>query len=306
MQYHVPVLLNPSVDGLNISPSGTYVDLTFGGGGHSREILRRLGPNGRLIVFDQDAEAYDNRPNDDRLIFVRHNFRYIEHFLQYLDAIPVDGILADLGVSSHHFDCPERGFSFRFDAPLDMRMSQNTKTTAADIVNNYTDDQLTRIFTDYGEIQNASRLAKVITKARATKPITTTFELKDVVAPTVIPPKQNKLLMQLFQALRIEVNQEMAVLEEMLMRTPRVLKPGGRLVIIAYHSLEDRMVKNLIRSGDISKSQPERDEIYGHATSSGSALPFEAITRKAIVPSPEEIEQNPRARSAKLRIAIRQ
>ncbi|MCQ2229029.1 MAG: 16S rRNA (cytosine(1402)-N(4))-methyltransferase RsmH [Bacteroidales bacterium] len=296
--YHIPVLLKESVDGLNIDPSGTYVDVTFGGGGHSREILRRLGPNGRLIAFDQDEQAYANRPDDDRLIFVRHNFRYIAQFLRYLDIDKVDGILGDLGVSSHHFDAPERGFSFRFDAPLDMRMGQGMTTTAADIVNNYQERDLARVLSDYGEIDKAMKLAKVICAKRSIKPIKTTFELKEIVAATVIPPEQNKLLTKVFQALRIEVNGEMDALKEMLSRTPGLLREGGRLVIIAYHSLEDRMVKNIIKSGDVSKAAPERDDIYGHVD-----VPFEAVSRKVIVPSDEEIERNSRARSAKLRIA---
>lgn len=298
-EYHIPVLLKESVDGLNIDPSGTYVDVTFGGGGHSREILRRLGPNGRLIAFDQDEEAYANRPDDDRLIFVRHNFRYIAQFLRYLDIEHVDGILGDLGVSSHHFDAPERGFSFRYDAPLDMRMGQGIQRTAADILNTYTDKELIRVLADFGEIQRPARLANAIVSRRATAPITTTTELRELAAGTVPPPEQNKLLAKVFQALRIEVNGEMDVLLEMLSRTPHLLRKGGRLVIISYHSLEDRMVKNLIRSGDCRKASAEQD-IYGH-----SNVPFEAVNRKVIVPSDEEIERNSRARSAKLRIAER-
>lgn len=298
--YHTPVLLKESVDGLAIIPDGTYVDVTFGGGGHSREILRRLGPNGRLVVFDQDEQAYANRPDDDRLIFVRHNFRYIAQFLRYLDIEFVDGILGDLGVSSHHFDAPERGFSFRFDAPLDMRMGQGMATTAADIVNNYSDKELVRVMQDYGEIQHAYKLVQAIVKKRAEKQIKTTFELKDIVAATVIPPEQTKLLTKVFQALRIEVNGEMDVLREMLQRTVGLLRPGGRLSIIAYHSLEDRMVKNLIKSGDPMKAEADRDDIYGHIS-----VPFEAVNRKVIVPSDEEIARNSRARSAKLRIAER-
>ncbi len=296
--YHVPVLLNASVDGLEIDPKGTYVDVTFGGGGHSREILRRLGPEGRLIAFDQDEHAYANRPDDDRLIFVRHNFRYIAQFLRYLEIDKVDGILGDLGVSSHHFDAPERGFSFRFDAPLDMRMGQGMSRTAADIVNEYDEKELARVFSEYGEIDRAGKLASIIAKSRAEKKIVTTFDLKAIVAPTVIAPEQTKLLTKVFQALRIEVNGEMDALREMLSRTPDLLRKGGRLVIISYHSLEDRMVKNLIRSGDTRKANAERDDIYGHVE-----VPFEAVCRKAIVPTAEEIAANSRARSAKLRIA---
>lgn len=298
-EYHIPVLLHEAVDGLAIDPNGTYVDLTFGGGGHSKEILRRLGPKGRLVAFDQDEQALANCPDDGRLIFVRHNFRFMSHFLRYLSIDKVDGILADLGVSSHHFDVPERGFSFRFDAPLDMRMGQGIFTTAADIVNRYEDFELARIFAEYGEINRPQRLANAIVAARQIKPITTTFELRDIAITTVPMPEQNKLLAKVFQALRIELNGEMIVLRDMLSSTHSVLRKDGRLVIIAYHSLEDRMVKNLMRSGDCQKTNAETD-IYGHAH-----VPFESLTRKPIVPSAEEIERNSRARSAKLRIARR-
>lgn len=298
-EYHIPVLLHEAVDGLAIDPNGTYVDLTFGGGGHSKEILRRLGPKGRLVAFDQDEQALSNCPDDGRLIFVRHNFRFMSHFLRYLSIDKVDGILADLGVSSHHFDVPERGFSFRFDAPLDMRMGQGIFTTAADIVNRYEDFELARIFAEYGEINRPQRLANAIVAARQIKPITTTFELRDIAITTVPMPEQNKLLAKVFQALRIELNGEMIVLRDMLSSTHSVLRKDGRLVIIAYHSLEDRMVKNLMRSGDCQKTNAETD-IYGHAH-----VPFESLTRKPIVPSAEEIERNSRARSAKLRIARR-
>ncbi len=297
--YHVPVLLRQSVDGLDIRPDGTYVDLTFGGGGHSREILRRLGPCGRLIAFDQDEQAYANRPDDERLIFVRHNFRYLGNFLRYLDIAQVDGILGDLGVSSHHFDAPERGFSFRFDAPLDMRMDQGTRLTAADVVNGATEHDLLRILQDYGEIQKAGRLVRAIAAERASNPILTTTQLRELAKATVPAPEQSKLLAKLFQALRIEVNGEMTVLAEMLMQTPRYIRPGGRLVIISYHSLEDRMVKNLIRSGDVAKADADKD-IYGRAS-----VPFEAVNRKVIVPDDDEIAANSRARSARLRIASR-
>ncbi len=297
--YHIPVLLNESIDGLDVRPDGTYVDVTFGGGGHSREILRRLGPKGRLIAFDQDEQAYANRPDDERLTFVRHNFRYLAHFLRYLGVEKVDGILGDLGVSSHHFDAPERGFSFRFDAPLDMRMDQTTKTTAADVVNGYDVDELARVLDEYGEIAQPRRLANAIVSRRAESPIRTTYELRDTATATVIPPEQNKLLAKLFQALRIEVNHEMDALSEMLSSTASLLREGGRLAIISYHSLEDRMVKNLMRSGDCRKANAETD-IYGH-----SRTPFESVTRKPIVPSQKEIEENSRARSAKLRVARR-
>lgn len=297
--YHVPVLLKETVDGLNINPSGVYVDVTFGGGGHSKEILRRLGENGKLIVFDQDEEAYQNRPDDARLVFVRHNFRYIAQFLRYLEIPFVDGILGDLGVSSHHFDAPERGFSFRFDAPLDMRMGRGIKGTAADIVNDYAEKDLLRVLQEYGEIQRAGKLVNAILKRREEGRIETTFDLRDVVISVVGQKEQNKILAQVFQALRIEVNGEMEALRDLLMHSAKVLRPGGRLSIISYHSLEDRMVKNLIRSGDVSKQNAEQD-IYGHC-----AVPYEAVNRKVVVPSEEEIERNSRARSAKLRIAER-
>ncbi len=297
--YHVPVLLKETVDGLNINPSGVYVDVTFGGGGHSKEILRRLGENGKLIVFDQDEEAYQNRPDDARLVFVRHNFRYIAQFLRYLEIPFVDGILGDLGVSSHHFDAPERGFSFRFDAPLDMRMGRGIKGTAADIVNDYAEKDLLRVLQEYGEIQRAGKLVNAILKRREEGRIETTFDLRDVVISVVGQKEQNKILAQVFQALRIEVNGEMGALRDLLMHSAKVLRPGGRLSIISYHSLEDRMVKNLIRSGDVSKQNAEQD-IYGHC-----AVPYEAVNRKVVVPSEEEIERNSRARSAKLRIAER-
>lgn len=298
-EYHIPVLLKESVDGLNINPSGTYVDVTFGGGGHSREILSRLNGNGRLIAFDQDEQAYANRPDDKRLIFVRHNFRYIAQFLRYMEIEKIDGLLGDLGVSSHHFDAPERGFSFRFDAPLDMRMGQGMKKTAADIINEYSDKELLRVFYTFGEIQHAGKLVNTIISERNSNRIATTTQLRSIAESTVSKPEQNKLLAKVFQALRIEVNGEMDALREMLSRTANIIRPGGRLVIISYHSLEDRMVKNLIRTGNVDNADVEKD-IYGH-----SQTPFEAISRKAIVPSAEEIERNSRARSAKLRIAER-
>ena len=297
-QYHIPVLLKESVDGLNIKDDGIYVDLTFGGGGHSREILKRLG-NGKLIVFDQDEDAYKNKPEDDRLIFVRHNFRYLTNFLRYLNIEKVDGILGDLGVSSHHFDVPERGFSFRAEGALDMRMSSGIKKDAAYILNHYDENELKQIFYNYGEIKNAGRLVREITTHRHTKFFETTHDLK-AVAEKVAPKKdQAKYLAKVFQALRIEVNQEMAVLEETLQQCPSVLKSGGRLVIISYHSLEDRLVKNFIKTGDCRKSQTETD-LFGH-----SDVPMRAVNRKVIVPSGEETEKNSRARSAKLRIAER-
>jgi len=297
-QYHIPVLLNETIDGLDIRDNGTYVDITFGGGGHSKEILRRLN-GGKLIVFDQDEDAYKNKPDDNRLIFVKHNFRYLTNFLRYLNIDKVDGILGDLGVSSHHFDVPERGFSFRAEGALDMRMSSGIKKDAAYILNHYDEYDLKQIFYNYGEIKNAGRLVKEITAHRHAKFFETTNDLKTI-AEKVAPKKdQAKYLAKVFQALRIEVNQEMAALEETLHQCPSVLKPGGRLVIISYHSLEDRLVKNFIRTGNCRKSQTETD-LFGHAD-----VPLKAVNRKVIVPSKEEIGRNSRARSAKLRIAER-
>ncbi|WP_026474832.1 16S rRNA (cytosine(1402)-N(4))-methyltransferase RsmH [Alkaliflexus imshenetskii] len=295
--YHIPVLLQPCIDGLNIRPDGTYVDLTFGGGGHSRAILEKLGPEGKLIVFDQDEDAWENRIDDERVEFVRHNFRYLYRFLKYLDAIPVDGILADLGVSSHHFDEADRGFSFRFEGDLDMRMSRQNPLTAATILNTYSEEQLTELFRLYGEVPSARRLVNEIVRFRAGKPFETTSELKEVASKFAPRKDAARFLSQVFQGLRIQVNGEMDVLKEMLTSTLDVLKPGGRLVIISYHSLEDRLVKNFFRTGDVAKSEVETN-LYGHAD-----VPLKTITRKVVVPSDSEIEQNPRARSAKLRIA---
>jgi len=297
LPYHIPVLLKQSVDGLNIKPNGTYVDLTFGGGGHSREILSRLGAKGRLVVFDQDPDAYENRPDDERLIFVRHNFRYLAHFLRYLDIDKVDGILGDLGVSSHHFDSPERGFSFRYDGDLDMRMNQVSKMTAASLLNHYPYEQLCRVFRNYGEIQQASRLANEIIRQRTGEPFATTTQFRALAEKMAPKRDQSKFLAQAFQALRIEVNGEMDVLQEMLMQTTQLLGEGGRLVIISYHSLEDRLVKNFIKTGNCQENEAEQD-IYGHVH-----VPFTAITRKVVVPDDAETEANPRARSAKMRIA---
>ncbi|ASB48401.1 16S rRNA (cytosine(1402)-N(4))-methyltransferase RsmH [Alkalitalea saponilacus] len=296
--YHIPVLLQSSIDGINIRPDGTYVDLTFGGGGHSRAILEKLN-NGRLIVFDQDEDAWENRIDDSRVEFVRHNFRYLYQFLKYLEAMPVDGILADLGVSSHHFDAADRGFSFRFDADLDMRMNKNQSFTAADILNTYSEKQLITVFKLYGEISSSRRLVSEIINYRNIKPLKTTWELKELASKLAPRKDAARFYGQVFQALRIEVNGEMEALKEMLESSYSVLKPGGRLVIISYHSLEDRMVKNFMRTGNVEKSQPETD-IFGHANT-----PFKVVTRKVIVPEEEEVSLNPRARSAKLRIAER-
>lgn len=294
--YHIPVLLEPSIEGLNINPAGIYVDLTFGGGGHSRAILERLD-TGKLIVFDQDEDAWANRIDDKRVVFVRHNFRFLYQFVKYLDCIPVDGILADLGVSSHHFDEAARGFSFRFDGDLDMRMNRKTPLTAASVLNTYSEEQLVQVFKMYGEISSAHRLVKEIIVFRSSALFSTTGDLKQVASRFAPPRDAAKYLSQVFQALRIEVNGEMDALKEMLVATRGVLKVGGRLVIISYHSLEDRLVKNFFRTGDVTKSEVETD-LYGR-----SSLPFKLITRKVIVPSDEEIHRNPRARSAKLRVA---
>lgn len=294
-EYHVPVLLNESVGGLEIKANGDYVDVTFGGGGHSREILSRL-KTGRLFAFDQDEDAAANIINDERFFFIRHNFKYIRNFLRYYGVEHVDGILADLGVSSHDFDVAERGFSFRFDGDLDMRMNRDTTQTAADIVNSYVEDRLREIFREYGEIDNAGRLARQIVTARQTKSVRTIEEFRVAIQPCVPKMQESKYLAKVFQALRIETNREMEVLHEFLEQSIELLKPGGRLVVITYHSLEDRMVKNFIKSGDFSGKQ-EKD-FYGNVDS-----PLIAINRKVIVPTDEEIERNPRARSAKLRIA---
>ena len=293
--YHVPVLLEESVSGLNIDPDGVYLDLTFGGGGHSREILKRL-KDGCLIGFDQDADALANVPDDDRFIFVNHNFRYLRNFLRYCGYDEADGILADLGVSSHEFDEAGRGFSFRFDAELDMRMNQRSRLKATYILNTYSEEDLTRIFRNYGEVDNAKRLVDLIVKARAEKMITRSEEFLQVIAPCVPKQKEKKYLAQVYQALRIEVNGELEALEDMLKEADRALRPGGRLVVITYHSLEDRIVKNFLKSGNF-EGKVEKD-FYGHVKRN-----FELVNRKVIVPSEEEIEKNPRARSAKLRIA---
>lgn len=296
-EYHVPVLLEESVRGLNIHPKGVYLDLTFGGGGHSREILKQLGQEGCLIGFDQDEDALANVPDDERFIFVNHNFRYLRNFMHYYGYEEVDGILADLGVSSHEFDEADRGFSFRFDAELDMRMNRRSRLTAKEILNTYGEERLTLLFKNYGEVENARKLAGMIVKARGTAPIATSEELYRAVAPCVPKLKEKKYLAKVYQALRIEVNRELEALEEMLVQAMEVLKPGGRLVIITYHSLEDRLVKNFLKAGN-AEGKIEKDLIYGHADRN-----FELVNRKVIVPSEEEVMQNPRARSAKLRIA---
>lgn len=294
MAYHVPVLLRESIDGLDIKPNGVYVDLTFGGGGHSTEILKHLS-NGKLFAFDQDEEALANAIDDKRFTLIRGNFRFFRNFLRYHGIREVDGILADLGVSSHHFDSPERGFSFRFEGPLDMRMNQKSKKSAKHVVNEYAADDLARVFTLYGELQNAKRLANAICQSRSGKQIETVEQLYELLKPMFPFNQQNKMLAQVFQAIRIEVNQEMFVLEQMLINATKCLKKDGRLVIIAYHSLEDRLVKNYMRSGNF-EGDVEKD-FYGNVSS-----PYELVNRKVIVPSDEEIKINSRARSAKLRI----
>jgi len=295
--YHQPVLLTQSIDGMNIHKGGVYVDVTFGGGGHSKEILRRLEGDANLYSFDQDADAEQNIVNDQRFTFVRSNFRYLKNFLKYYgEDAGIDGIIADLGVSSHHFDDAERGFSFRFDAPLDMRMNQRAKATAATIVNNYSERSLADILYCYGELKNSRQIAAAIVKERSQKPIETTGELLNIVQPFFVRDREKKELAKVFQALRIEVNHEMDALKEMLTATTECLKPGGRLVVITYHSLEDRMVKNIMKTGSIEGN--EEKDFFGNVSS-----PFRLITRKPIVPDAKEQESNPRSRSAKLRIA---
>ena len=295
--YHVPVLLNESIDGLAIKPDGTYVDVTFGGGGHSREILRRLGPDGRLFSFDQDADAEKNIVDDGRFTFVHSNFRWLANWMRYYEVEHIDGLLADLGVSSHHFDDAERGFSFRYDAPLDMRMNREGGKTAADIVNNDTQEELADIFYLYGELRQSRQIAAAIVKARTRKPILTTQDFLQVVDPLFRREKEKKDMARLFQALRIEVNHEMAALSEMLTSVTKLLAEGGRLSVITYHSLEDRMVKNVMKTGNVN-GKAEEDPVYGRKPS-----PYRLVNNKVIVPSEEETERNPRSRSAKLRIA---
>lgn len=295
MEYHNPVLLQASVDGLNIKPDGIYVDVTFGGGGHSKEILSRLGPNGKLFAFDQDEDALANALPDERFTLINENFRFIKRFLRFYGVKSVDGILGDLGVSSHQFDVPERGFSTRFDAELDMRMSQKNDLNAYRIVNEYDDANLRRVFLDYGELKNAPALARTIIEAREEQPIKTTDELKEVLARYLPERVRNKILAQIYQAIRIEVNQEMDVLKEFLEQSLEILNPGGRLSVISYHSLEDRLVKRFMKNG-MFEGEPERD-FFGNFS-----VPFKTIG-KLIVPDNAEIKENNRARSAKLRIA---
>ena len=293
--YHNPVLLKECISGLNINPGGIYVDTTFGGGGHSREILKNL-QDGRLIAFDQDTDALKNALEDDRFTLVNHNFRFLKNFLKLHNAVKIDGILADLGVSSHQFDIPERGFSTRFEAELDMRMNQNQSKTAADILNSYDEEDLKIMFRNYGELNNVGCFTKAIINERNNKPITTTSQLIEAVSGCYQRHKKNKVMAQVFQAIRIEVNDEMSVLRELLLQSTEVLKSGGRLVVISYHSLEDRLVKNFIKSGNF-EGKIEKD-FYGNPI-----VEYKQITRKPMVPDENEIKENSRARSAKLRIA---
>ena len=295
MEYHNPVLLKETVDGLNIKPDGIYVDVTFGGGGHSKEILKRLGPNGKLFAFDQDEDALANALPDERFTLINENFRFVKRFLRFYGVKSVDGILADLGVSSHQFDVPERGFSTRFDAELDMRMSQKNDLNAYRVVNEYDNVNLKRVFLDYGELKNAPALARTIIEAREEQPIKTTDELKEVLARYLPERVRNKILAQIYQAIRIEVNQEMDVLKEFLEQSLEILNPGGRLSVISYHSLEDRLVKRFMKNG-MFEGEPERD-FFGNFS-----VPFKTVG-KLIVPDNAEIKENNRARSAKLRIA---
>lgn len=294
--YHVPVLLHESIDGLAIKPDGVYVDVTFGGGGHSREILSRLGPKGHLFSFDQDADAEKNIVDDKRFTFVRSNFRYLRNWMRYYQIEQIDGLLADLGVSSHHFDDETRGFSFRFDAPLDMRMNKRAGKTAADILNDYTEERLADIFYLYGEMRNSRRIAAAITTYRRQKRIETTTDLTAATEPLLRSEKEKKDLARLFQALRIEVNQEMDALRDMLAGASHLLTSGGRLSVITYHSLEDRIVKNILKAGN-AEGRVEQD-FFGRISS-----PFRLVNNKVITPSEEELSRNPRSRSAKLRIA---
>ena len=296
--YHVPVMLKECIDALAIQPEGTYVDVTFGGGGHSKEIIKMLGEDGVLVAFDQDVDAQNNRIDDHRFVFIDQNFRYLKNNLRAHDLLPVNGILADLGVSSHQFDVPERGFSTRFDADLDMRMDQASSLTAKQVINEYSEDSLHKIFGIYGEIQNAKSLAKTIVTARLVNPILTINDLKSAIAKNTPKGKENKYLAQVFQALRIEVNQEMEALKEFLEQTVDVLAVGGRLVVMSYHSLEDRLVKNFMSKGKFS-GMVEKD-FFGN-----EIKPFDLIVKKSITATEDEIKLNNRARSARLRIAVK-
>ena len=294
--YHIPVLLEQSVEGLNINPEGIYVDVTFGGGGHSKHILKQLKGKGHLYSFDQDPDAEQNIVEDEHFTFVRSNFRFLHNFMQYYGVEQVDGILADLGVSSHHFDDAERGFSFRFEGKLDMRMNQRAGKTAADIVNEYPEEKLADLFYLYGELKNSKKLAATLVKARSKMDIQTIGEFLNVVQPLFGREREKKELAKVFQALRIEVNQEMTALKEMLLAATEVLRPGGRLSVITYHSLEDRMVKNIMKTGNVEGKLTQ--DFFGRVET-----PFKLINNKVIVPDDDEQMRNPRSRSAKLRIA---
>jgi 16S rRNA (cytosine1402-N4)-methyltransferase len=298
MVYHVPVLLHESIEGLNVKPDGTYVDLTFGGGGHSRHILDRLGPRGRLIAFDQDEEALQNAIDDKRFTLIRSNFRYFRNFLRYHGVAHVNGVLADLGVSSHHFDSPGRGFSFRFEGPLDMRMNRRSALTAHRVVNGYSPEEITRIMAEYGELPNARRVANTICADRQTRPIETVEHLAELLKPLFPANSQSKMLAMVFQAIRIEVNREMDALKQMLLNASKCLERDGRLVVISYHSLEDRLVKNFFRAGNFEGTIGK--DFFGKVQ-----VPFEQLNRKVITPTAQEIEGNSRARSAKLRIGVK-
>ena len=294
--YHIPALLDACMAGLAVQPDGTYVDVTFGGGGHSRAILERLGDKGRLYAFDQDEDACVNRIEDNRFTFVRSNFRFLKNFMRYYDVDSIDGLLADLGVSFHHFDASERGFSFRFDGALDMRMNRRARTTAADIIESYKQEQLSDIFYLYGELRSARKIAGAVVSARRVQKIDTTTRLVEVVSPYIDKRQEKKELAQLFQALRIEVNQEMEALRRMLLSACELVRPGGRIAILTYHSLEDRLVKNFFKTGNF-EGRVEKD-FFGRIES-----PLRPVNNKVIVPDDDEVIRNPRARSAKLRIA---
>ena len=294
--YHTPALLNETIEGLNLKTDGIYVDVTFGGGGHSKEILNRIGAKGKLFGFDQDLDAIKNIVDDKRFTFVRSNFKYMKNFLRFHDVEKVDGILADLGVSSHHFDEAERGFSFRFDGALDMRMNTESKITAASILNTYSEEDLANVFYLYGELHNSRKIARTVVQARAQAPIERIFQFIEILKPYFGREKEKKDMARVFQALRIEANQEMEVLRELLQQSLEMLNPGGRIVVLTYHSLEDRLVKNYFRSGNF-EGKLEKD-FYGNIIA-----PLKAINNKVIIASDEEVERNPRARSAKLRIA---
>lgn len=295
MQYHQPVMVKESVEGLNIKPDGTYVDATFGGGGHSIEILKKLN-NGKLIAFDQDEETSGNVPDDSRIIFVQHNFRFLKNFLKYHHIKAIDGILADLGVSSHHFDSPHRGFSFRFDSDLDMRMNMKSEFSAKEVINNYSAEMLTKVFRDYGEIKNARELANTIVHYRQEKPVNSIRDLLEAIENLLPPVNGNQYLAKVFQAMRIEVNHEIENLKSLLLQASGLLNPHGRIAVISYHSLEDRIVKNFFRTGTFESER--QTDLYGNVL-----RPLKPVNQKAITPQEQEVNKNSRARSAKLRIA---